>query len=421
MKNILQKIIKSSIYLLVFLLPVFWLPFTFEVFEFNKEYLLFFVAIIGLFAWFAKMVFFDKEVKFKKIPINILVLFFLFVAVLSAIFSVDKTSSLFGFYGRFSNGLIPLLSFVVFYLLLVNNISSESKEKEQDLVSQGGIINLFLASTFLAVLTCYFSIFGLWSKISIFTTQVFNFRLPSFMLMPTFNPVSGSLEGLAIFLAVIVVLLTGLLITIEISQKNKLSLFFYSLLLLASLGLLAIIGFKAVWVILLFVLALLLVFVLLKRVFKGDINKLILPIILIIISVFFIFTNFSNNRYFSSLPQEQILSQGVSWQTNFKAAVENVKSGFLGSGIGTYHYDFSKFRPLQFNQTPLWQIRYDRPASYISEILGTMGFLGLLSYLAIIGVFLLVVFLILSKSGVKKQLPLLMTFFLTVVSSRSGG
>jgi len=416
MKNILQKIIKSSIYLLVFLLPVFWLPFTFEVFEFNKEYLLFFVAIIGLFAWFAKMVFFDKEVKFKKIPINILVLFFLFVAVLSAIFSVDKTSSLFGFYGRFSNGLIPLLSFVVFYLLLVNNISSESKEKEQDLVSQGGIINLFLASTFLAVLTCYFSIFGLWSKISIFTTQVFNFRLPSFMLMPTFNPVSGSLEGLAIFLAVIVVLLTGLLITIEISQKNKLSLFFYSLLLLASLGLLAIIGFKAVWVILLFVLALLLVFVLLKRVFKGDINKLILPIILIIISVFFIFTNFSNNRYFSSLPQEQILSQGVSWQTNFKAAVENVKSGFLGSGIGTYHYDFSKFRPLQFNQTPLWQIRYDRPASYISEILGTMGFLGLLSYLAIIGVFLLVVFLILSKSGVKKQLPLLMTFLALIVS-----
>jgi len=362
------------------------------------------------------MVFLDKEVKFKKIPINILVLVFLFIAVLSAIFSVDKISSLFGFYGRFSNGLIPLLSFVIFYFLLINNISSESREREPNLVSQNGIKNLFLTSVFFIVLTCYFSIFGLWSKLSSFMAQSFHFSLPSFMLLPTFNPVSGSLEGLAVFLAVVVVLLTGLLITTEVNQKSKLSLFFYFLLLLSGLSLLAIIGFKAAWIILSVVLFLFLIIVLWKRIFTGDINKLILPIILLIISVFFIFTNFRNNRYFSFLPQEQILSQGVSWQTNFQGAIENVKSGFLGSGIGTYHYDFSKFRSLQFNQTSLWQIRYDRPASHISEILGTMGFLGLLSYLSIIVVFLFIAYLLLSKSDLKKQLPLLMTFSALIIS-----
>lgn len=420
MEKILQKVIKSSIYLLVFLLPIFWLPFTFEVFEFNKEYLLFFVSIIGLFAWFAKMIFYDKEVRFKKSPINILVLVFLFIAILSTVFSVDKISSVFGFYGRFSNGLIPLLSLVMFYFLVLNNISLEPKtgktDKERQFVSFDGVINVFLTSVALIVLTALFSIFGLWSAISNFTTNILHFSLPQFMLLWTFNPVSGSLEGLAIFLSIIAVLLTGLLITAGETQRNKLSLTLRSLLLLATLALLIIIGFKAAWVVLLLALALFLVVAIWKRFFTENVNKLDIPILLVIISIVFLLANFVNDKYFSYLPKEQMLTQGISWQTTFKASVENVKSGFLGSGVGTYHYDFSKFKPLQFNQSQLWQIRYDRPASHIAEVFGTMGFLGLISYLAIIGMFFLIAYFILSKPDVKKYLPLLITFVALVIS-----
>ncbi len=416
MENILQKIAKSSVYLLVFLLPIFWLPFTFEVFEFNKEYLLFFVAVIGFFAWFAKMIFYDKEVRFKKSPVNILVLIFLFIAILSAIFSVDKNSSIFGFYGRFSNGLIPLLSLVMFYFLVINNISTDKAAKEKQFVNLSGIVNAFLASTVFVILTAFFSIFGLWSGISNFTAQTLHFSLPSFMLLWTFNPVSGSLEGLAVFLSVIAVLLTGLLMTAKENQKGKVFLAVCSFLLLASLTLMMIIGFKAAWIILLATLVLFSGIAIWKKIFTENVNKLDIPIILIIISIVFLFTNFVNDKYFSYLPQEQVLSQGVSWQTTFKGSVENVKSGFLGSGIGTYHYDFSKFKPAQFNQSPLWQIRYDRPASHIAEVLGTMGFLGLISYLALLGMFTLIAYFILSKPDVKKHLPLLMAFAALVIS-----
>jgi len=103
-----NRITKCSIYLLVFLLPLFFLPFSFEAFEFNKQYLLFFLVSIGLFSWIAKMVLVDKEIRFKRSPLDIFILAFLFTAILSAIFSVDKSSSLFGFYGRFSDGLIGL-------------------------------------------------------------------------------------------------------------------------------------------------------------------------------------------------------------------------------------------------------------------------------------------------------------------------
>src|SRR4030066_294543 len=42
----LNKIIRWSTYLLVFLLPLFFLPFSFEYFELNKQYLLLFYFLI---------------------------------------------------------------------------------------------------------------------------------------------------------------------------------------------------------------------------------------------------------------------------------------------------------------------------------------------------------------------------------------
>ena len=121
MSNLFNRIIKASIYLLVFLLPLFFLPFSVEFFEFNKQYLLYFLVSLAFFSWLAKMVLIDKEIRFRRSPLDIPVLAFLAVAVLSAIFSIDKNSSLFGFYGRFSDGLLTLISFGILYFLLTNN------------------------------------------------------------------------------------------------------------------------------------------------------------------------------------------------------------------------------------------------------------------------------------------------------------
>src|SRR4030042_3789067 len=130
MEKTFANVTKWSIYLLVFLLPLFWLPFSFEVFEFNKQYLLFFLVILALFFWLARMIMVDKEIRFKKSPLDIPILVFLFLAVLGTIFSVDKFSSIFGFYGRFSDGLIGLLTMGIFYFLITNNVVVP-KEKVQ--------------------------------------------------------------------------------------------------------------------------------------------------------------------------------------------------------------------------------------------------------------------------------------------------
>ncbi|OGZ22529.1 MAG: hypothetical protein A3A08_02805 [Candidatus Nealsonbacteria bacterium RIFCSPLOWO2_01_FULL_41_9] len=391
MENIFNKIIAVSINLLVFLIPLFFLPFSFEAFEFNKQYLLFFLVLISLFAWLAKMVLADQEVRFKRTPLDVFVIGFLLVAVLSAVFSVDKESSIFGFYGRFSDGLIGLLSLGVLYFLITNNVKEIN-----------GILKTFSWSVFFVILTGYLAIFGILAKIGGLLP------LPSFVRQNTFNLVSGSLEGLAIFLAIVILFLTGKILTNFKIQKSKLKNSPDWILLISSLGLLIIIDFSRSWWVLLASLVLFLAFALWKRIFKENVNRLLLPIFLIVVAGLFLSVNLISFQ----LPQEQVLGQGISWQVGFKSATDNIKSAFLGTGIGTFHYDFAKEKPVDFNQNRLWQIRFDRPGSYFSEILGTMGFLGFIFWLALIGMFLLISYFFSSKNSLSTnhQLPLLMAF-----------
>lgn len=407
MTNLSNWIIKICLYLLVFLLPLFWLPFSFEAFEFNKQYLLFFLVSIAFFAWLAKMVLVDKEIRFKRRPLDIFVLAFLFIAILSTIFSVDKGSSLFGFYGKFSDGLVGLLSLAILYFLITNNVGYK--------ISIDGIVKVFLASISLVVLLSYFSIFSLWQRIGLIGL------IGQIGLIGPMGPIGligqSSLEGLAVFLAVATVLLTGLIISQNRGELKAAK----GALLLAILGLLIIIDFGPAWVVLLVSLSLFLVLAIGKRIFREKANKLLLPLFLVLVAVIFLVstTNFPGRL---ALPQERILGQGISWATAFGGASENIKAVFLGSGIGTFHYDFAKFKPATFNLSPFWQLRFDRPGSHLAEILGTMGFLGLISYLALIGIFLLVSWFLIKIGGQKSQiinsqyLPLLMTFVALVVS-----
>ncbi len=125
-----QKVIKFSIYGLVFLMPLFWLSFSFEAFEFNKTYLLFILVSIGILAWLGKMIFEGKEIRFRRTPLDLFVLGFLAVMILSAIFSQDKISSLLGFYGRFWPSLLGILSLGGFYFLITNNVGSVNSKSQ---------------------------------------------------------------------------------------------------------------------------------------------------------------------------------------------------------------------------------------------------------------------------------------------------
>lgn len=434
MSNLFNRVIKISIYLLVFLLPLFFLPFSFEFFEFNKQYLLCFLVSIAFFAWLAKMVLIDKEIRFRRSPLDIPVLAFLAVAILSAIFSVDKNSSLFGFYGRFSDGILTLISFGALYFLVTNNVGIKSEkaknrnEKQKtksevekistdssardslSIISVRGVKVAFNWSVFFVVLISYLSVFGVWEKINV----LFAGKLPQFLLVRIFNPVAGSLEGLAVFLAAVLVLLVSRFV---VGIKGRLEKIFIWALILAVLFLLLIIGFRSVWIVILLSSVFFVGFALWKRMFREDVNRLLLPIFLVVIAAVFMFVNnaelIRNVIPLPALPQEQVLSQGQSFTIGAKTIIGGKKDFFLGSGIGTWHYDFAKFKSEKFNQNTLWSIRFDRPGSHIAEILGTMGLLGMAAYLFLVGLFLALSYFVLEKN--KQGIPYLMLFLALLI------
>ena len=447
-----QKLIKFSVYSLVFLMPLFWLPSSSEAFEFNKTSLLFVLVSIGILGWLGKMVFQDKKVIFRRTPLDIYVLIFLAVMLLNFWFSKDKISSLLGFYGRFWPSLIGILSLGGFYFLLTDNVgiklkTQKSKAKntpkdkptgqanqnskieedeatENQLLTVGGLLKTFLWAAFLAVLISYFSLFGVLrffnDKLSLIHK---GWELPSLMLNRTFNPIGGSLEQLSVFLAVVVVFLIGILTFKPViksvrqlqfeeregdregkrNKRKRGSLGLY-VLLFASLFLLLIVDFWASWLVIFGGLLIFLTLAFWKRIFKEDVNRASLAILFLIISGLFLFTNplqhFSQlTPNLANLPKEVLLSQQISWKVSWEGLKENP---ILGSGIANFNYLFNRFKPESFLKTNLWQIRFDRAGNHIAEILGTTGILGILSYFLLIGMFFLITLIIINS---KLQIP----------------
>lgn len=86
-----------------------------------------------------------------------------------------------------------------------------------------------------------------------------------------------------------------------------------------------------------------------------------------------------------TLQKPTILPLQTGFQTAFAAISQDtgrVVQGFLmGSGIGTYLTDFTRFKPVSFNaETTLWNLSFLRSSSYVLEILATMGLFGILSF-----------------------------------------
>jgi len=377
-------------------MPLFWLPWTVEAHEFNKQYLLFFLTGFALLAWLVKMIVIQKKIIFRRTPLDIWILIFTAMIILSAVFSVDKIASWMGSYSRFSDSVIGMLCMVAIYFIITNNIARYKKWG----LSVEKISRLFIFSAFLAIIAAFLSVFNIWSKIP---------NLPQIMSFRSFNSTNASLEGMAVFLAMVIGFLTGdlLLYKQRIDKKKKqkrsfrVDLIMKIVVLILSMFLLLVINFQPAWIVLGIVMLFLLVMAFWTRLFKDRVNILLLPIILLLISGFYaggLFSKVGGLNNISTLnnvlPQELVLSnelsRSIAWQS-----LKN--DPILGSGPATFLNDFVKFKPVSFNNSNFWNIRFNRSAGNITEMIGTVGIFGTLSYLLFVFMFLLIMSLSLQR------------------------
>ena len=358
--GVFRKVAKIPVYLLVFLLPLFFLPWTVNSLEFNKQALLFFLVLISLIAWLAHILT-SYKLEINKSFINIAVVLLVLVTLLSTLFSLFRYGSFWGWPLPVAPSFLSLLGFVVLYFIIANLFKKEEIPF---------LLLILSLSGFLAALIFISHLFGRF----IFP---FDFSRAAF-----FNPV-GSANALAIYFAVLLILIVPLFFFVK--RFFKIVLGILGLVLLFALFL---INFRTAWLIFLTGSAVLLALaaVGLKKTKHSAFITLLMAFL--IIGLVFTFFQFSIPGV-PAAPLEISPSQGASFKilTNLSP-----KELILGSGPGTFFYDWLKYKPAEINQMFFWGLRFSQPASEIFDRLISAGILGFLAFLFLLAVCLKLVF-----------------------------
>ena len=393
--NICDKLTKACLYVLVFALPVFFLPWTFETLDFNKQNLLVVLTLLAGLAWLGKMIA-SKEVVLRRSFLNVLVLSYVIIYILATIFSVDKIRSFLGASGLEKDGLVTLLCFVVIYFVIINNLRDMKAVKNllYSFLLGAGVVTAWTLLAFLGVLPALF--------------------VPSQAL----NSI-GTLSSLGIFLGTAFVLLCPMFLRGEAEKGGADKKSLVVKILLAVLGglilfLLATVDTWTIWTVFAPAVALVLAFIIIRAHEIKDLGWLALPMAALVITIllFFLRTPIATRLPAEIMPSFPA-SADIARQTLQEAPL-------LGSGPSTFVFDYAKFKPEGVNQTQLWDVKFDRSASRVLTMLTTTGLLGVIAWLFLV-IFLAVqvVFnLIKEKSGALwlNQLAVAAAWFLLLLA-----
>lgn len=110
----LKKLVSSAYLLLFFATPLLLYPKTSEVFEFNKLVSVYTLTIVVLALWAAESLIGGKLI-FRRTALDLPLAIFLLSQTISTVFSIDRYTSVFGYYGRFHGGLLSMFVFAILY------------------------------------------------------------------------------------------------------------------------------------------------------------------------------------------------------------------------------------------------------------------------------------------------------------------
>jgi tetratricopeptide (TPR) repeat protein len=388
--KVLDWIVFGSISAIFFISPLFFTGLVNQGIGFEKSLLFYFFTLVGVVAWATKGVT-TGELKLKRTPLDIPILVTLVIFAVTAAFSVSIRDSLIGFYGSPIKSIAAVVVFILFYYLVVNNLDLNKIKKL--------FWTIFISGSLLLVYSLL---------------QIFNIHILPLAITKNlgFNPL-GSLTALTIYM--VCMLPVFIIAATQISQinpkiKNKSLVLAVriigSVMVVLNLALLFLLNGYTYWPIAVVTSVIVLMFMLAKIVDYKQYD-LIMPIgVFLILMIFLVLGNF--NLINLNLPSEVSLSRGLS----YSIAKNTIKKDpLLGSGFGTYYYDFSKYKDSAFNYSPLWNVRFDSATGSLFEFLPTVGILGTLSFLVLILILLSMSFIALIRTKDKDVQPIQLALF----------
>ncbi|MFA6132036.1 MAG: tetratricopeptide repeat protein [Patescibacteria group bacterium] len=353
-----ETVIRWSLYALFFFLPIFFLPFTNEAFEVSKQTLMVILAFVALLAWLGSMVM-EKKLAFRAGWLNLLPALLLLGGLVSSIFSLAGYQSWVGQSSQeYTSFLTLAVSVVIFYVLM---------NKAGETTVQRNIFFAILSATSLSALITLLNIFGL--------------GFIPFLTAHGANTV-GTITSFTVFLTIMMVFSMGMWLVgkkerndfFPVGIKGAVTRGLVIFLSVATTILLVAIDFWVLWVLAIFGMLLVMVFVFLQQNEFGKSNRFIVPLIIILISIFLLFLT---SPIKLNLPLVIGPSYGTSWDITKQVLSDGPMPLIFGSGPGTFSFDYTKYKPDEVNQTIFWDTNFDRAKSQGLTTLATFGVVGL--------------------------------------------
>lgn len=391
----IESIIMLVLSVVVFLLPWICTPFTYEFYEITKNTVLIISVILLVTLWAIKASL-KKQISLVKTPFDLPILIFLASQIISTVFSIYKQTSIWGYYSRFTGGLISTVTLVLLYYFVVNNINK--KEYVNRLVKISTISITLLA---LFVILKSFNVFN-----PMFEKLASSHASLSFLTSAIFTPVGTPNALPYLFVLALPILLFFIFGDEEDKALQQIFSITGACICLFAIGITSMassfdLASVAVWVLVFGVIVGVLI---LKFPLSNNTFLQLLPVVLVaIFSLIFAFRPqvrdlISKNINYARYPEVPF---NTTWAVITGTYRAHKVGGFLvGTGPDTYAYDFPRFRPIEQNLEVNWHQNYTRSSSQVYGLLVESGIIGFLSFAFLI--FMAISFII--RKGFKKEI-----------------
>ncbi len=329
----------------IFLMPLFFLPWTTSVLEFNKQILLLVLAGSILILWLLHVVV-SGQLSWRANPLDKGVAAFLLAVILSTIFSLASFKSLFGLTGTLSDALVTVIALSIFYFGIVNVFDDK-----------GSRVRAVLGYSLFLVL-----LYGVLQMFGIYIFKYLNISTFSFAMSKAFNTV-GSVNSLGMIAAV----------ALPLFYKSKVSIFRYlnigKIGMILALVVLVILNWWILWAVAIAGMATMIALDSLNRGTQNmehgtkiSISKFLLPMTVIVLGVFLMVVNFNLNFLKKDLPVEVAPSFGLSANIAESVMKKNIAFGY---GPENFSLAFDRYGAGNLANTTLSGARFFDSASQV--------------------------------------------------------
>lgn len=351
----IDNVLTILIYVVAGMTPLLFVNFTTEYYEMPKLLFLVVMTTILLGVWIASWIVRGK-VLINRTPLDIPLLVLLGVTLLSTYFSETRFPSIYGNFPRVHGSAISIVTYILLYFVSVSQFNSLSKIKP--------FLYVLFGSASVVSLLSLMSFFGLFLPMDL--AKVVNF-----------TPTGSTFSTVALLL----LLLPILLVSVFHQNKYVSSTLGLTLSIIFSITIILLGSFTSY--IILAAIYLVTFFVSRAHLTTKNIPLAAAAAGATLLTLALAYLPFPGNVIQSKVaafPKEIQLPFSISWKVSATAFRD---APFVGTGPATYLFNFTEYKPIEYNSQNYWNFSFDNAYNEFLQILGTLGLFGFLPFIAI--------------------------------------